>query len=175
MGRLAAILFHANSGPRDRFAELVLYSAARTEDIEFFRNTSFIFGLELEAVVSAVFFARERLRGQTVTIYIDRNAALAALINGDSSSEAACLLIATFWFLAAAFDISIWLERVDTARNIADLPTRGCPLPFPVFEETAFPRLSEILKYYQEKIANNSFGLLNESMEETPPNTILFE
>ena len=104
----------------------------------------------------SVYRFRATLRNRAITIYTDNNAALAALINGDSSPTAAFALVAVFWFLAASYNIAIWLERVETKRNIADLPTRGVTLPFPVRETEAFPRLSEALSFYNQHIAINA-------------------
>ena len=81
------------------------------------------------ALVMSVYRFRATLRNRAITIYTDNNAALAALINGDSSPTAAFALVAVFWFLAASYNIAIWLERVETKRNIADLPTRGVTPP----------------------------------------------
>ena len=112
--------------------------------------------MELAAIALAIFHARTRLQGTAVTIYTDNNAALAALINGDSSSAAASILIATLWFIAAAHDIALWFERVETSRNIADLPTRNKPLPFAIRETGSFPDLSEVVDLYHRKIADHA-------------------
>ena len=53
-------------------------------EIAFSQSTSVIFGLEAAAVVLEVYFDRPRLQGQSVTVYIDNNAALSALINWGS-------------------------------------------------------------------------------------------
>ena len=68
------------------------------------------------AIVLAIYRSRAILRNCAIVIYTDNNAALAAIINGDSSSEAAYALVAVFWFMAASYNIAIWMERVDTER-----------------------------------------------------------
>ena len=151
---MAAIFFQISQGIRIVKAELVMSSSPSAEEIAFFTSTSIIFGLELSAIVLALFQAREMLRGKAVTIYVDNNAALAALINGDSSSSAAFSLIATFWYIAASHNIALWFERVHTSNNIADLPTRGRSLPFPVGKTEGYPHLAEALSFYSRKIAN---------------------
>ena len=143
--------------------------------MNFFNATSIIFGLELAAVVLAIFRARTRLQGKAVTVFIDNNAALAALINGDSTSIAAYYLIATFRYIVFAYDIAIWFDRVESARNIADLPTRNRSLPFPVGEIAYFPHIQEVLNFYQEKIARyippNTAG----EMSDGPYTAMIFE
>ena len=131
-----AAIFLSTQGPYEIQAPLVLTGQPTAGDIAFFKTTSVIFGLELSAAVLAISQARHRLQGKAVTIYMDNNAALAAIVNGDSTSIAAFRLIATLWYLVAAHDISLWLERVDTAKNIADLPTRNRPFPFPTLAKS---------------------------------------
>ena len=162
--RLAAIFFEISPSPCPFGAELVLASAPGNDEIAFFETTSTIFGLELSAVVLAIFHFRESLRGQTATVYMDNNAALAAIINGDSSSPAAFTLIATLWFIAATYNIALWFERVHTLSNIADLPTRSKPLPFPVKNTMSFPPLREAVAYYGHHIAHHSHSLAELSL-----------
>ena len=86
-------------------------------------------------------------------MYTDNNAALAEVIKGDSTSVASSYIIATLWRLVASCDIAIWFERLESARNIADLPTRNRPIPFPALEIDSYPRLQEVLSFYNERIA----------------------
>ena len=129
--------------------------------------------MELAAVVLAALYARRRLQGTSATIYIDNNAALSAPIIGDSSSIAAYYLIATLRYLAAAFDIDIWFERVESARNIADLPTRNKSMPFPTLEMASCPHLADAVGFYNDKIADNAihYNALNDTVQDTSPFT----
>ena len=162
--RLAAIFFEIPPTPIPFGAELVLTSTPAPGEIAFFEATSTIFGLELSAVVLAIFHFRESLRDKAVTVYIDNNAALAAIINGDSSSPAAYTLIATLWFVAATHNIALWFERVHTLNNIADLPTRAKSLPFPVKNTTDFPPLRQAIAHYRQHIAPHSHSLADWSL-----------
>ena len=153
---IAAVFLKPEMGPRGRQIELILDSAPGPMDIEFFRPTSVIFGLELAAAALAIFSERKRLSGKAVTLYIDNNAALAALINGDSSSLAAFYLVDSLWRLVTAHNIAIWFERVESPRNIADLPTRNRPLPIPVLGTAPFPPLQDLINLYQQQIEQNS-------------------
>ena len=85
----------------------------------------------MSAIVLALFHLRATVRNRAIVIYRDNNAALAALVNGDSSSAEAFARIDVFWFLAASYNIAIWMERVETKRNIAELPHKGGYASFP--------------------------------------------
>ena len=115
----------------------------------------------------ALFHFRESLRDSAIAIYVDNNAALAAIINGDSSAPAAFPLIAVLWFLAASYNIALWFERVESSKNIADLPTRGVQLPFPVRDSAFFPKLEEALAYYTRNIAHDAPTLQELELERT--------
>ena len=170
---IAALFCRITGGPWGRQVDLLLTSAPADKEIAFSHPTSTIFGLELAAVVLAVFYARQRLQGTAVTIYIDNNAALSALINGDSSSIAAYYLIATLWYIAAAFEIAIWFERVESARNIADLPTRNKPLPFPTLEKASSSHLAGVMEFRNDKIEDNAihYDTPNDTVRDNSPFT----
>ena len=166
--RLASILFRVPAKPSTLKAELVFSSQPSESEVKFFESTSTIFGLELSAIVLTIYRSRATLRNKAVVIYTDNNAALAALINGDSSSRAAYTLIATFWFIAATYNMSVWFERVETKRNIADLPTRNVALPFSSNEISEFPSLSEALDFYEQHIAVNAPSIAELGLAGTP-------
>ena len=111
-----------------------------------------IFGLGLSAIVLAVYRFRATLRNEAVVIYSDNNAALAALVNGGLSPPAAFSLIDVFWFIAASFNIAVWMGRVKSKRNFARLPTRGIPIPFKIKTAQPCPPLEEILAYFHQHI-----------------------
>ena len=83
-----------------------------------------IYGFELLAPVAFLWTWRRGLAGKKVIIFIDNNAALSALIRGDSVSGIAAALVAAFWFIAHEANICIWLARVSSKLNVAGLPTR---------------------------------------------------
>ena len=89
-----------------------------------FLATNEIFGMELLAPVAFAWAKRAQLSHKRVTIYIDNSSALSALIRGDSLSPIAAALVAVFWHTAHKYNISIWIDRGASAKNIADLPTR---------------------------------------------------
>ena len=151
--RLASIFFRIAPLATHLHAELLLVGRPGQEELELPHSTSTISGLELAAVVLSILYFRTSLRNTAVTVYVDNNAALAAIINGDSSPTAAFVLIATLWFVAAANNIALRFERVESSRNIADLPTRGKQLPFPVQDAATLPPIEEALRFYAGNIS----------------------
>ena len=68
--------------------------------------------------------------GESVAIYVDNNCAISALVKGSAKSEVLDKLVQMFWFYVQKFEITVWLRRVQSTRNIADLPTRNIAPPF---------------------------------------------
>ena len=131
--RVAAIASRCEpGGPYARHDEWMMTGSPIMGELTSFHTASVVFGLELATVAMAIYSARTRLQGKAVAVYIDNNAYVATLINGDSSEIAAFRPIATLWYMEASFDIAILFGRVNASRNIADLPQRGRP-PHPRF------------------------------------------
>ena len=119
-------------------ADSLLMRIASYGDIAHFSDKSAIYGLELFAVSATVFTMRYRLRGCSVAIFVDNNAALCALIRGDSLSAPVSRHISFIWYLSATFAIALWCERVASALSIADAPSRGLTPPCPLPEASRF-------------------------------------
>ena len=70
----------------------------------------------------------ERLRGRRVIMFVDNDAAKECLIKGTTKARASAQLVANFWCKAAETELFIWVERVASAANPADAPSRrACP------------------------------------------------
>ncbi len=70
----------------------------------------------------------EQLRGRRVIFFVDNDAAKECLIKGTTRSKASAKLVADFWCRAAEYELYIWVERVASAANPADAPSRrACP------------------------------------------------
>ena len=83
-----------------------------------------IYILEIYAVVLAAFHVHSRgVKGPTL-FFLDNDAALSALIRGFAEDYTARLLISIFWRECRLYKITPWLERVCSANNIADGPSR---------------------------------------------------
>ena len=110
-----------------------------------FSETTYIFGLELLAVVATVFFLRDFLRGKNVIFYVDNSNTKDALVRGYSNTPVINTLVQIFWAFAQSIGAWFWFEQVPSGRNIADLPTRGVELPLPSLAYSDF-QILEILK-----------------------------
>ena len=70
----------------------------------------------------------ERLSGWRVIMFVDNDSAKECLIKGTTRSRASAQLVANFWCKAAEYGLFIWIERVASAANPADAPSRrACP------------------------------------------------
>ena len=69
-----------------------------------------------------------RLHGRRVLMFVDNDSAKESLIKGTTRSRASAQLVANFWCKAAEYGLFIWIERVASAANPADAPSRrACP------------------------------------------------
>ena len=122
----------------------VCFSRAAPNEINIlFEDTSLIYAFGLLAVVLTLFELRFALRNKTALFFVDNNAALCALIRGAAHHPMVDRYIATFWAIAAEFNIAVWFERVSSASNIADFPPREIPPPSPCLVETIFSKWNE--------------------------------
>jgi len=67
---------------------------------------------------------RERWRGRRIIAFVDNDAARFALIKGSTQSSASAAMVARFWSSEVDLESYIWLERVTSASNVADGPSR---------------------------------------------------
>ena len=141
---MAAILFRggACSSPRIQFS---MVGSVPSAWLKRFHSRNKIYGSELLAVVAFVWAHAKLLAGKSVNLYIDSNNAIAALTRGDTPDDFLASLVSVFWKLAQAFSIDIWIGRVRSKLNIADLPTRHVKLPFPVKRSEPFPHLLPLM------------------------------
>ena len=63
--------------------------------------------------------------GRRVILYVDNDAALGALVKGTSGSKPSAALVSRFWETVAAHGLFLWADRVPSAANPADAPSRG--------------------------------------------------
>ena len=148
-GHIAAVLFDVdNAKPgKARMIDTILSSPASPEMIGLFRETSTIFGLELTAVVMAIYQFRQRFTGKSIVVYVDNNAVLGALVKGQTAGNMAHSFITGMWMVASSLSMTIWFERVPSATNVADLPTRNKTPGYKCGDRLPFLPLGEWLDY----------------------------
>jgi hypothetical protein len=117
--RLAAVLFADN---RIEYTDV----ATPPELLSLFkqREDSQIMGQELLAIALGLSTFVDRLRGRCVRVWCDNKGGECCLRAGAAKSGDHNLLVHAMWLLAAREGFGLWVERVPTKENIADLPSR---------------------------------------------------
>jgi hypothetical protein len=80
--------------------------------------------VELFAPVLALELMGEKLRGKKVLLFVDSEPVEGALVKGYSALEDMSELTRVFWEQAAKLEVLIYIDRVPTDSNPADLPSR---------------------------------------------------
>ena len=143
-GRLAALLFDQRSG----VLLDTLSSEVPMELADLFRDSAVIYGLELFALVSAFAVWQDRLSFAQVTAYVDNDPSSDGVIKGSANHPIAQNFIRRFWQLIFLRSISVWVERVPSPRNWADMPTRDVELPVKSLKYREFPNICELINMF---------------------------
>ena len=144
-GNLASICFPPQANQALPFL-LKGSSSGELDDLAASTNAIFIF--ELFAMVASVFQLRDHLTGKRVILFVDNEAACAALTTGTSKVPGALLLVYALYAMAAEHDIALWTERVPTGVNPADLPSRHRELSFTTQPSVVLASLEDLLSAY---------------------------
>ena len=80
--------------------------------------------LETLAAVFAMVEFRKEIENSSVVLFNDNNTTLISLLKGCSKNPEANKLAWTFWKLVGAANCTIWIERVNSAANPADILSR---------------------------------------------------
>ena len=102
------------------------------------RNDQQIMALELFAIVLGVCTFAHLLQGRRVRIWCDNAGGENALRTGSARSMDHNMIVHGLWLHARRSDYALWVERVASEENIADLPSRGA---FEVLESLGAERL----------------------------------
>ena len=114
-GGLAAVLYNSSG--------LLLRCVISSLNVE--GKEGFIYELEALAAVRGVLDLCTQLRRTDVVLFLDNDAALRALILSNSSSSVLQVLLVKLNEFEIANDLNIWFERIASASNPADSPSRG--------------------------------------------------
>ena len=143
-GRIAALLFHRSSG---QLLE-TLSSAVPSRLASLFRDSSVIYGLELFALVASFAVWQDRLAGYQATAYVDSDPSSNGVVRGSAPHHIAQNFIRRFWQLALILSIAVWLGRVPSPINWADMPTRAVTIPIKSDSAREFPCLDELINLF---------------------------
>ena len=83
-----------------------------------------ILALELLAIVVGLATWGKAYAGHTVLVWTDNTGGEHALSKGRARAVDHNLLVHFTWLMAWKYDIGLWIERMGTKGNIADLPSR---------------------------------------------------
>ena len=123
--KLRSIILHGDQ--TDLTIQLLTTGSVPSYWREAIQRTNLIYGLEPLTPLVLLANNIHLFRNSTVNLYLDNNNAIARLVRGDSSTGAIDNMVAQFWYMAQKYNVSIWISRVPSKLNIADLPTRGNP------------------------------------------------
>ena len=144
-GGLASISFF----PQDYSALPVLLKGSSSDELNApAASTNAICIFELFATAASVLQLREQLAGERAILFVDNEAACAALTTRTSRVPGALLLVYAPWAIAAEQDIGLWTERVPTGVHPADLPSRGEELSFLTEPAVDLAALQDLLSAY---------------------------
>ena len=93
--------------------------------------------LELLPVLIASMIWKDRLRGRALLSFLDNEGAKAALVSGYSTNETSAAIVNRVGDEFAALVARTWFDRVPSASNPSDAPSRGDALP--AFEHWSKP------------------------------------
>ena len=141
--RLAALVISARRS--GLVADLLAVSTTPFARFKLFHKRNPIIGMEMLAPLALLWTAQSLLRGRRVNLYIDNDTASNTLIKGDCADAFLAAMIKAFWKLAEKLQIDIWIGRVGSPVNPADLPTRRKTLPFPIRNSIQFKNLFSLL------------------------------
>ena len=144
-GALASICFPPQSDPA---LPTLLKGSSSGELDTMAASTNAISIFELFATVASVFQLREQLTGKRAILFVDNEAACAALTTGTSKVPGALLLVYALWAIAAEHDIALRTERVPTGVNPAGLPSRNKELSFSTQPSVELASLKDLLAAY---------------------------
>ena len=88
------------------------------------RRDKQIMSLEIIAIMLALSTFSNKLKGRKVVLYSDNKGAEGSTVKGSSRAFDHNALIHHIWTKAVVDDVKLWVERVASELNIADLPSR---------------------------------------------------
>jgi hypothetical protein len=81
--------------------------------------------VELIGSLTALWTYRDLVRGRRVLLFQDNSTAFTAAITGYSDSDIVREIAGLFHLSAAALNVSLWIEHVQTEAMLADIPSRN--------------------------------------------------
>ena len=126
--------------------------------VSVFDSTTYIYGLEMLAIIATLMKCRTILRGRNVVFYIDNTNAKDALVKGFPPNPAINRLIQLFRAIVQVEGIWAWFERAPSGVNVGGLPTRNAKISFPADYEWGFGFLDISQSWTTDYISKEDFS-----------------
>ena len=110
-----------------------------------FRRENIILGSEMRTFVAFLNSEQKLSHHKRINIYMDNDPAANALIRGDCSNPFLTSMVCIFRKLVGDLSLDVWIGRVGSQVNPADLPTRGAKIPFDAPLTAQFKNLYKLL------------------------------
>ena len=110
-----------------------------------FHRKNPIIGMEMLDPLALIHTAAPKFINKRVNLYIDNDTASNTLIRAGCQDPVLAAMIGQFWKKAEQLGADIWIVRVPSEVNPADLPTRGKDWPFPIMERVQFKNLFRLM------------------------------
>ena len=128
---IAAVLIDPRSFRTTRTTSAVVSARVGPHWRALFSETCEIYGLEMLAILAILFDPLSDLRGLNIMFFVDNNNALEALVSNAPGPRVIAAMTQLIWYRIAQLNAAVWFERVPSTKNIADLPTKMKPMPYP--------------------------------------------
>ena len=122
-----------------------------------FKDTTYIYGLEMLAIIATVYILGDFLRNKNVVFYVDNSNAKDALVKGFSPTRIINRMVRIFWACMQRNGIWAWIEQIESEKNISDLPTRGEELPLKSQVKRNFGILENLRRLIETDCPKESF------------------
>ena len=135
---IAAVILDPANFKLTKYLRSITHVRTGSRWVRTFEDTSYIYGLEMLAILATLMERGDDLRNQSVTFYIDNNNALLAILKNSAKPIAIQAMTGLIWHRIQELNITPWFERVPSKRNIADLPTRHVKIKYKSLKREKF-------------------------------------
>ena len=155
---IAAVLIDPRSFRTTKTTSAVISSKVGPHWRTLFASTCEIYGLEMLAILAILFDPLSDLTGLNIIFFADNNNSLEALVSNAPGPRVIAAMTQLIWYKIADLNAAVWFERVPSNKNIADLPTKLKPMPFPSAHITNFKCLKRAYDLIVAALADMEAG-----------------
>ena len=126
-----------------------------------FKDTTYIYGLEMLAIIAVVYILGEYLENKNIVFYVDNSNSKDALVKGFSPTVAINRMTQLFWARMQKLGARAWVEYISSGKNIRDLPTRRAELPLKTQARRNFGILEQLRGMIEKECPKEAFFMNN--------------